>query len=61
MNTATQRKKGFKMKKKLINIDSLEGMKKAEMYQNKGWTCIYNGFFNPNVTMVKGTEKEIEK
>ena len=49
------------MKKKQINIDSIKGMKLAEKYQAKGWISIHNGFFNPNVTMVKGTEEEIIK
>ena len=49
------------MKKKQINIDSIKGMKLAEKYQAKGWICIHNGFFNPNVTMVKGTEEEINQ
>lgn len=49
------------MKKKQIVIDSIKGMKLAEKYQAKGWVCIHNGFFNPNVTMVKGTEEEIIK
>jgi len=48
------------MEKKQINIQSLKGLKRAELYQSKGWTCIYNGFFNPCVTMVKGTQKEIQ-
>jgi len=47
------------MEKKQINIQSLKGLKRAELYQSKGWTCLYNGFFNPCVTMVKGTQKEI--
>jgi len=49
------------MHKKEINIDSIKGMKLAEKYQAKGWICIHNGFFNPIVTMVKGTEEEISK
>ena len=48
------------MNKKMINIDSIKGMELAEKYQSKGWICIHNGFFNPNVTMVKGTEEEIQ-
>ena len=47
------------MKKIQINIESIKGMKLAEKYQAKGWICIHNGFFNPHVTLVKGTEKEI--
>ena len=47
------------MKKHQINIDSIKGMKLAEKYQAKGWICIHNGFFNPYVTMVKGTDQEI--
>ena len=49
------------MIKKQINIESLKGMKKAERLQARGWICLHNGFFNPNVTMVKGTEQEIEE
>ena len=49
------------MKKHQINIDSITGMKLAEKYQANGWICIHNGFFNSFVTMVKGTEKEIEQ
>ena len=48
------------MKKKEINIQSLKGLKKAELYQSKGWVCLYNGFFNPCVIMINGTEKEIK-
>ena len=47
------------MEKHQINIDSIKGMKLAEKYQARGWICIHNGFFNPYVTMVKGTDKEI--
>ena len=49
------------MKKIQVNTESLKGLKKAELYQSKGWICLYNGFFNPCVTMVKGTEKEIKE
>ena len=49
------------MIKKQINIESLKGMKKAEKLQARGWTVLYNGFFSESVTMVKGTEKEIEE
>ena len=43
---------------KKINIDNLKGLKQAEKLQNKGYIAIHNGFFNPYVTMIKGTEKE---
>ena len=36
-------------------------MKKAERLQTKGWTVLYNGFFSESMTMIKGTEKEIEE
>ena len=49
------------MKKIQVNTESLKSLKKAELYQSKGWICLYNGFFNPCVTMVKGTEKEIKE
>ena len=49
------------MNKEQVNIESLKGMKKAEKLQENGWICLYNGFFNPCVTMVKGTEKEIKE
>ena len=47
------------MKKIIVNINNLKGLKKAEQYQSKGWICCYNGFFSESVTMVKGTKKEI--
>ena len=47
------------MKKELIRIDTLKGLKKAEKLQSLGWTCLYNGFFSDSVTMLKGTEKEV--
>ena len=46
------------MKIKKVYIDNLKGLKQAESLQNKGYTPLHNGFFNPCVTMVKGTEKE---
>tara|TARA_Y100001963_G_C6484552_1_gene310517 strand:+ start:226 stop:396 length:171 start_codon:yes stop_codon:yes gene_type:complete len=49
------------MNKKVIKIDNLKGLKKAEKLQNLGWTCLYNGFFSESVTMIKGTEKEIKE
>ena len=49
------------MIKKQISIRNLEGMKKAERLQTKGWTVLYNGFFSESMTMIKGTEKEIEE
>ena len=47
--------------KKQISIRNLEGIKKAERLQARGWTALYNGFFNESVTMVKGTEQEIKE
>ena len=49
------------MIKKQISIRNLEGMKKAEKLQSKGWTILYNGFFSESVTMLKGTEQEIKE
>tara|TARA_R100000808_G_C2018941_1_gene68070 strand:- start:284 stop:454 length:171 start_codon:yes stop_codon:yes gene_type:complete len=49
------------MKIKEISIRNLEGIKKAEKMQSNNWIVLYNGFFSDTVTMVKGTEKEIEE
>lgn len=47
------------MKKQLIRIDTLKGLKKAEKLQGLGWICLHNGFFSDSVTMIKGTEEEV--
>ena len=46
------------MNKKVIYIDNLKGLKQAEKMQILGWIPLHNGFFNPYLTMIKGTEKE---
>jgi len=46
------------MKIKEVNIGNLKGLKQAEKLQNRGYIGIHNGFFNPFVTMIKGTEEE---
>ena len=49
------------MKKRIVNISNLEGLKKAEKLQEDNWIPLYNGFFSESMTMIKGTEKEIEE
>ena len=44
---------------KKIYIDNLKGLKQAEKLQNLGYIPLHNGFFNPYLTLIKGTEEEI--
>lgn len=48
------------MKIKKVYIDNLKGLKQAENLQNKGYIPLHNGFFNPYLTLIKGTETETE-
>ena len=48
------------MKIKKVYIYNLKGLKQAESLQNKGYIPLHNGFFNPYLTLIKGTETETE-